>query len=236
MTSRAGSALIEAGGRTLPLIARRNPRAKRIVLRIAPGADRLLLTLPPGATLADGLKLAERSRDWLSARLARLSPPVAFAAGALIPLRGRAQPIRYDAARPRGVALTAEGLVIGGAPDRLAPTLSRWLRSEAGTEFEACSRQLADRLGRPLGRVRVREMRTRWGSCSPRGDISYAWRLILAPDAVRAYVAAHEVAHLACRSHDDRFWATVGGLQPAADTATARAWLSAHGASLFRYG
>jgi hypothetical protein len=220
----------------LPLVVRRNPRAARIVLRLAPDAERLLLTLPPGASFADGLRLAYAHRDWIAERLEQRPAPVAFADGAIIPFRGRPHPICHDPARRRGVAAVDGMLLIGGGGDRVAATLGRWLRAEARADFDARSRTLARQVGRPVGRIRVREMRSRWGSCSATGDLSYAWRLILAPDEVRAYVAAHEVAHLAWRGHDTRFWAAVAALQPEADIAAARAWLRSHGPALFRYG
>lgn len=236
---------VEAGGRTLPLVVRRNARATRIILRLAPGADRLLLTLPPGASLTDGLRLATGQRDWIALRLAQRPPPVAFADGAVIPYRGQPHRIHHDRHR-RGVARSEAGLEVGGfevgglevggPAERLAATLRRWLRAEAEADLAARSQTLAARLGRPVGRVRVRDLRSRWGSCSAKGDLSYAWRLILAPDVVRAYVAAHEVAHLACRGHDARFWATVALLQAEADIRTARAWLRTDGPGLFRYG
>jgi predicted metal-dependent hydrolase len=227
---------IDAGGRTLPLVIRRHPRAARIVLRLAPGADRLLLTLPTGASIADGLRLAEAHRDWIADRLARLPAPVPFALGAVIPWRGAPHVVRPDPGRRRRVAVTDGALLVGGDPARLAATLGRWLRADALADLEARSRSLAARLGRPVGRVRVKELRSRWGSCARSGDLSYAWRLILAPDAVRQYVAAHEVAHLARPGHDARFWAEVAALVPGDDVAAARRWLRRHGPGLFRYG
>lgn len=61
----------------------------------------------------------------------------------------------------------------------------------------------------------------------------FSWRLILAPDPVLDYVAAHEAAHLAHMDHSPRFWAEVAGLCP--DYAEARAWLRRNGPALLRY-
>jgi predicted metal-dependent hydrolase len=92
----------------------------------------------------------------------------------------------------------------------------------------------AEHLGRPLLRISVRDVRSRWGSCSSAGALSFSWRLILAPPAVLDYVVAHEVAHLAERGHGPEFWRTVARLTEHMDAG--RAWLRRHGRELFRYG
>ena len=230
---------IEAGGRALPLVVRRNPRAKRFILRIAGDADTLVLTLPPRARLAEGFAFAERQRDRIAAMLAERPARVPFIEGAVVLLRGLAHPIVADPARPRGVSVAAGTLVVGGREELLSATLGRWLRSEALAELTTRSHEKAARLGsgrRPaLGRVRVKEMRSRWGSCSPAGDLSYAWRLIMAPPLVLDYVVAHEVAHLAHPGHDRAFWSACARLA-ASDPAPARTWLREEGPTLLRYG
>jgi predicted metal-dependent hydrolase len=92
----------------------------------------------------------------------------------------------------------------------------------------------AGRLGRPLGRVSVRDTRSRWGSCSAGGNLSFSWRLILAPEHVLDYVVAHEAAHLVHMNHGARFWGTVASL--GVDVAGGRAWLRRNGEALLRYG
>jgi predicted metal-dependent hydrolase len=76
-------------------------------------------------------------------------------------------------------------------------------------------------------------MESRWGSCSAARSISFSWRLIFAPDFVRDYVVAHEVAHLKEMNHGPRFWKLVEKLHP--EFKTAQAWLRTHGRSLQRY-
>jgi predicted metal-dependent hydrolase len=80
----------------------------------------------------------------------------------------------------------------------------------------------------------VRDTRSRWGSCSTQGRISFSWRLVMAPEAVVDYVVAHEVAHLAEMNHGPRFWRLVEALMP--DSAAPRAWLKRHRSILLSYG
>ena len=95
-------------------------------------------------------------------------------------------------------------------------------------------RAKAQVIERPVGRVTLRESRTRWGSCSPSGDLSFCWRLIFAPALVLDYVVAHEVAHLVHLNHSERFWKLCAQLTP--EVQAPRRWLMRHGQQLWRYG
>jgi predicted metal-dependent hydrolase len=87
---------------------------------------------------------------------------------------------------------------------------------------------------RSSGRITIRDTKSRWGSCSHDGNLSFCWRLVMAPAAVLDYVVAHEVAHLRWNDHGPRFWDTVAELTP--DPDGARKWLNDFGERLHRYG
>jgi predicted metal-dependent hydrolase len=105
---------------------------------------------------------------------------------------------------------------------------------KARNEFACRARGLSARIGREVARINIRDTKSRWGSCSGRGNLSFSWRLIFAPEWVIDYVVAHEVAHLAEMNHGPRFWRLVESLSP--DSAAARAWLKRHRSRLFSYG
>jgi predicted metal-dependent hydrolase len=83
-------------------------------------------------------------------------------------------------------------------------------------------------------KILIKDMKTRWGSCTADGVLSFSWRMILAPPYVLDYLAAHETAHLAELNHSSRFWALVRRCMP--DYARGRAWLRRNGATLHAYG
>ena len=142
-------------------------------------------------------------------------PPVSSTVGAPVsnPRRAGFPPVR-QAARPRRV--------------------SDFLVAKARKELALRARKLATRIGREVAQITVRDTRSRWGSCSGRGNLSFSWRLIFAPERVIDYVGAHEVAHLAEMNHGPRFWSLVESLSP--DSAIPRAWLKRHRSRLFSYG
>jgi predicted metal-dependent hydrolase len=100
------------------------------------------------------------------------------------------------------------------------------LKRRALVELPARLRRLAAAHGFEAGRVTIRDQRSRWGSCSPNGDISLNWRLITMPAAVRDYVLLHELAHLREPNHSRRFWRLVSQICPG--WRDARQWLREH--------
>lgn len=226
--------VVEVNGIGLPVRIRRNARARRMILRLVGNGEALALTLPSGVPAVDGLAMVERERPWIASRLRTVVRRQPFADGVTVPFLGEPHVIRRRPERSRGVVRQSGEIEVGGPAEFLPGRLTRWLREAALSEFGARSTEKARCLGRPFRGVRVRDMRSRWGSCSARGDLSYNWRLIMAPPFVVDYVAAHEVAHLQWRDHAPAFWATVDQL--AHDVAAARRWLRAEGNRLLTYG
>ena len=79
-------------------------------------------------------------------------------------------------------------------------------------------------------KIAIRDQKTRWGSCSSSGTLSFNWRLIMAPPEVLDYVVVHELAHFTHMDHSKAFWATVENVLP--DYEKHRKWLNEHGQEL----
>ncbi len=225
---------IDIGGNRINLRIRRNPRAKRIILRVDAANDGAVVTLPRRASEREGLELAKSKAGWILQRLAALPPKVGFADGAHIPYLGAEHLVRH---RPdaRGVVWLEGGEInVAGKPEHVSRRIRDWLVSEARRRVseKACDKAL--RLGLKPGKISLRDTRSRWGSCSHNGSISFSWRLVMSPEMVLDYVVAHEVAHLKFMNHGPMFWRTVGELT--VDVKTARAWLNHNGERLHRYG
>jgi hypothetical protein len=118
--------------------------------------------------------------------------------------------------------------------EHLARRVRDWFRSEARARIGVLVRDKAAVLGQTPGRITVRDTKSRWGSCSHDGNLSFCWRLVMAPASVLDYVVAHEIAHLAEHNHGPEFWRLVGTLT--ADVGGGRAWLKRNGGRLHRIG
>ena len=107
-----------------------------------------------------------------------------------------------------------------------ARTAARELVSELAHEE-------AERIGVAYRRIRIGGQRTLWGSCSPRGTLSFNWRLVLAPVEVLDYVVVHELCHLRVPNHSRSFWALVEQHRP--QWRLQRAWLRDYGHELLAF-
>src|SRR5262245_53016171 len=212
-----------------------SPRARRVGLRIDAAERKVEVILPRGVAVKTGLRFLEAKRAWVTARLEALPQPVPFVEGALVPILGVPHRIRreLDPAAPP-VRIVDGEIRVRGDPLHLARRLREALVAAARAEIAPRARRLAAQLGRDIARINLRDTKSRWGSCSGRGNLSFSWRLIFAPEPVLDYVVAHEVAHLVEMNHGPRFWRLVESLTP--DSTWPRAWLKQHRTRLLAYG
>jgi predicted metal-dependent hydrolase len=218
-----------------PLSIRVNPRARRLLLRVDASSRAVELVLPYGVPAEHGLRFLQAQRGWIAARLDALPEAVPFAEGAIVPVLGVPHRIRRetDPAAPP-VAIVDGEIRVRGEPAHLPRRVRDHLARLAGQEFSRRGRAYAEEIGKRVARITVRDTTSRWGSCSATGNLSFSWRLILAPEPVIDYVVAHEVAHLAEMNHGPGFWRLVSQLVP--DHARPRAWLKRHRSRLLSYG
>jgi predicted metal-dependent hydrolase len=106
-------------------------------------------------------------------------------------------------------------------------------RAVARRRLREVAEREADRLGLEYMRIAVRDTRTRWGSCSTRGTLSFSWRLVLAPAEVLEYVVVHELCHLRIHDHSPRFWRFLEQARPGYEAE--RTWLHEHGWELLAF-
>lgn len=225
---------IDIAGRLMPLSIRENPRSRRMTLRIEPGGRALSVSVPPGLAQSEIDGFLQRQQGWLMTRLARFATAPGIEEGALIPLRGVKHRIRRSG-KLRSLTRVIEAedepiLEIGGAPEHLRRRLRDFLRKEAKADLEAAVARHAAHVRNPVRSIALKDTRSRWGSCSADGALSFSWRIVMAPPDVLDYLAAHEVAHLDEMNHGPRFWALCERLCP--HTERSKAWLKKHGSML----
>ncbi len=222
------------GERPLPLEVRRHPRARHISLRLDGKEDRLRLVLPRGVSIAEGCEFARSKSAWVLRHLESRAPQIPFADGTVLPLLGEDHVIRHFPAARRGVWRDAGMIAVSGQAEHLPRRVRDFLKAEARETLTRRAREKAERLDRSPGRITLRDTTSRWGSCTANGDLSFSWRLVLAPEMVLDYVVAHEVAHLKELNHSARFWELTARLTD--EIEGPKRWLRRHGESLLRYG
>jgi predicted metal-dependent hydrolase len=231
---KEGHYLIEIGGRETPLIVRRHPRARRMILRLNTVGDGAVVTIPAHASPADALDLARRQSSWLCQKLDAMGERVVFGDGVQIPFQGAQYIVRHREDGQGTVWIKDSDINVAGGIEHLSRRLGDWLKKQARIRIVSLAHQKAKHIDKTLAWITVRDTRTRWGSCSSKGRLSFSWRLIMAPPEILDYVVAHEVAHLAHMNHSSSFWDTVDKLTENAKGG--RAWLNENGTALHRIG
>lgn len=225
-------------GRRVALTLVVNPRARRVSVRIDPTRREAIATAPSSRQLKQAVRFATERAGWIAHELERLPQGVLLAPGALAPLRGVLHELVYEYGRTsaRVEAGEPQPRLVAPAPDPalFEPRLLRFLKEEARNDLLAAVARHASVLGVRATRIQVKELRSRWGSCSADGVLSFSWRVVLAPPHVLDYLAAHEVAHLKEMNHSRRFWALVKRCIP--DYERGRTWLHTHGCGLHAVG
>ncbi len=247
MGLRASTGVSPAGGLHFdgvptPVEVRRHPSARRLTLRVSRTRRAVILTVPLSSDLSEASRFVNRNLDWLRERLESVPNAAPFRDGATIPLRGDDHRLSFNGRlRTHALVTRAEAttgclptLTVGGLSEYAPRRLQVWLAEQARLDLAESVRKHAGRLGLAARGITIRDQKSRWGSCSSTGQLSFSWRLILAPSYVLDYVAAHEVAHLAEMNHGPRFWALVA--KTLADMGPAKTWLTANGSDLHRYG
>jgi predicted metal-dependent hydrolase len=213
----------------LPYRVRRSDRARRVRVSVdALGEVEVVLPRrsPERAAAAAVVEL----RPWIERRLAAASAvrEAIAARGAAVPYLGRDLELRPEAGRSR-VHRRGDVLLVPG-DERAPAAIERWYRRAAGREIAPRLDAAVAALGTRYSTLTIRSQRTRWGSCSASGAMSFNWRLLLAPEPVLDYVVWHEACHLRVMDHSSNFWSLVRQHCPAYEDH--RRWLRRHGATL----
>lgn len=216
------------------LTLRESARARRYTLKVDAARGIIEVVTPPAQPHGQVLDFVIRHIDWVKSRLAKTPAPAPFADGVEIPVAGRLRRIRHDPQHRGAPILNDDVLTVGGGAEFLARRVRDWLIARARAEIVPVAHAKAAMLGKKVAGVTLRDTRSRWGSCTAAGRLSFSWRLAMAPPLVLDYVVAHEAAHLVEMNHSRRFWTLCESLT--ADAPAARTWLKTEGSRLFRYG
>jgi predicted metal-dependent hydrolase len=215
----------------------RSPTAKKLRIKIGPNG--VVVVLPEGRDDREATAFISSQRAWVAEQLARirqldvLRRPSAQNDEHIL-FRGDTVAVRVVRSQtwpaPNKVAIVRDTITVtckSGGKTAPASSLENWLRKQARERIEQHISEVGKRLKRTPNRIYVMGQRTKWGNCSALGNLSFNWRLVMAPDFVLRYIVTHEMVHLAVPDHSRKFWLTVQSLCP--ETERARQWLVANG-------
>jgi predicted metal-dependent hydrolase len=204
-------------------------RAKRRTIAIIVHRDgKVIVRAPLKASEALIRQFVESKSVWIAekkAQAAKQPPKMArkFAAGEKFPFLG--QEYVLSSVEGQKAALKFEnGFFLNQKNIPNAQLVfEKWYKAAALKVLTERTQLYAAKFGLRYAKIRITSARTRWGSCSSQGTLSYTWRLVMAPLEVVDYVVIHELAHLTVKNHSPVFWAAVAKMLP--DYKLRKAWL-----------
>jgi predicted metal-dependent hydrolase len=190
---------------TIDVRVRESARARRLRVTVGGGVEAVV---PRGVSDRQLDRFLDEARPWIERQVRERVPKL---------------------------GLDVPGVVWVGLQPRLAPPgdVEGWYREEARRRIAAAVARESRRLGVRPGRIGIRDPRTRWGSCSARGNLSFSWRLVIAPAEVLEYVVVHELCHLRELNHSKRFYRLLDEVRPGWRAQSA--WLRDFGQELLDY-
>lgn len=228
-------------GETIKVLRTSHPRARRLRLTVTPGGARV--SYPQGTHPAQVFAFLRKHANWLERKLDELTvdgdapPPLKAGTPTLIPLRGETTRLVWrDGVYPQ-VEMQDDRLVLTAPKPHNKRTLAAaqallhsFLQAQIRRDVSRYLARYVGDIGHSPTGVRVKPLKSLWGSLDTRDRMTLDLALALAPPEALKYVVVHELCHLRIRDHSPRFWALVESLYP--NWREQRDWLKLRGHAL----
>jgi predicted metal-dependent hydrolase len=130
--------------------------------------------------------------------------------------------------------LCKKTLTIYGKRERFDTHVRQWLYSHVNDTVNTLCNRFSKTLNVVIASIQIKDVKSKWGSCSSKGDIVFNWRLVLGPLYILEYVCAHEVSHRLHMNHSVHFHKCLASLYP--NPKRAEKWLKEHHKTLYQHG
>jgi len=210
-----------------PVVLRRNRRARRLTLRISPGKP-VTLTLPFFISEKAAIAFLEANREWALQKINTIKtyhPPV-IALDTNRPITTRSHRLELQKVDDDEIKVSVHsGIIRVRYPEKESITNTRVQNSiahgllaayriEANQYLPGRVRELAEQFGFHYRRVFIKNLKSRWGSCSAVNNINLNLHLMRLPDELIDYVILHELIHTRVKNHSPVFWQELGKILP----------------------
>ena len=210
-------------------------RSKRKTLALIVETDgTLTVRAPLRMKEADIWRFIENKNGWIKRKQAKVQnealPPRQYVDGETFWYLGEEFPLRLVPHQKPALVMDKVFKLTQSAQPEAESVFTAWYRKQARTVLTERVSHFARAYNLKPKKLRISSARTRWGSCSAKGTLSFTWRLVMAPPDVIDYVVVHELCHLKEMNHSKTFWAQVESILP--DYKRRRSWLKKYGGRL----
>ncbi len=219
----------------------RTNRKKTAAINVNEGQVQIVVPMDLGQSDLEGV--VYKKRYWVREKLrmyndAMPSKPKEYVSGECFTYLGKNYKLKLIPGGASGVKLKAGHLEVGISTDLsraqrnvvIKEQLTQWYKSHAETRLKRKVLRLAKMHGLKPKSVSIKDYKSRWGSCSSDGEISFNWKVIIAPHPIVDYVVAHELCHMLEHNHSPAFWKRVERIIP--DYRDCKEWLKVHSGAL----
>ncbi len=223
------------GEHIFPFVLSHRKNSRRLSLRVNVSHQRLHVTAPWHTSQKTITKFIASQAEWVLKHMssAFLNPYYINDGTTLSILDEPHQFVFCEDTRSHFYMKNKEFIISSPHKENFGGIAQQALKNHAYNFFLPMSQKFAHQIGQEALQVKIKDYKSRWGTCSKDKVLTYSWRLLFAPQHVASYVCAHEVAHLQEMNHQKSFWLLVKELDP--DYKASRGWLKKNGRSLFSY-
>lgn len=204
-------------GRAIAITLIRTAR-RTIQLKIV-ATDRLEIRAPHAMPLDSLRHVVASKQDWLTRHLSQSITPPTQPYPSHIILRGREYPLLYRDSDRQNLIYQQDHFILSRPPATsslaLHGLIESYYREYARKLLSAKTEYWATRIGVTYNRITIKSQKTRWGSCSAKGNLNYNWHIICADESLIDYIVIHELCHLRHLDHSAAFWSLVAKYDPA---------------------
>ena len=213
---------------------RKSSKAKNMVIRII--NKYVELVLPLGVSEKFGYKFLISKEKWIKDKLKNIDAN--FIHSEFIhpeyPIFGEHHElIHTETTMYTSVFIKNNQIIVNSRKCDLKKTLKLFLKNILSAEINALCTFYAEQNHFKYNKISIKELRTKWGSCSSLKNLNFNWRIIFAPKNVLKYLVVHEICHLKEMNHSDKFWNLVEKVDP--NYKESRLWLKKNGRQLYNY-
>ena len=191
------------------IIVRTVRSSRRLSLRVSSISENVTLTAPANTQHDVLLNFLKSKEAWIRDKIQRVSSKkIEVSIGSFIPIMGNKVEIKL-CLNATSVKNIGNSLLVPSKIANRGLAIETYLKKLAKAELTELAAYYCSKLGVSYCSLKLRDTRSRWGSCSSTYNLMFSWRLIMAPKNVIKYLVAHEVSHLKHFNHSKAFWSEV---------------------------